>query len=293
MNLLNVTGAVRSLLRRLVGRWISPEVRLFSYMPQWPGCGAEREMNSLIWLPHSTAFRTAITETADIPDGTSHAHRCVSCSRSVGSYHSRRLLQWYVRQEDGALTTFLCAWLIDFARPANFRVTQVTGGELSYNDFDRWATIGEERYEWTSFQLTGHSQPELHHRGNQLLTIDKWLTLLAKVHLLVGASLCRALGRRYLVLDYEASTPSGVLTEELSPEVSGYREKACAWIDEATGRLAKCVLEVTDQARLAAELPPNKLQQIFGGYDHDMGFDAGTPFPELEDMRRSAHVRSD
>ena len=265
-------------IRRLFGRRGYTGVRLFSYTPQWPGCGAEREMKLLIKFSRSGANR----DTGQVPDGARHARRCVAASQARGSYHSR-LLQHEsgVRKADGMRGAFICVWLIDFAKPGNFRVTQVTGGEASYNDFDRWATIGDQHYEWISFQMTGKPQPPgLLRRNNQFLTIDKWLLPLVKGQL-VGANIYRAYGRRYVLLEYQASKPSGVLVEQLTPEVSAYRETVHLWIDEESGLLVKGVLEATAQLRTGEELPPTQLQQVFGGYDHDLRFDPRVPFPEL------------
>ena len=280
---MNLGQAFTRLLDSITAGRRSPAERLFASFPQWPACQAVREMKQLLKLSKVTADR----EEGQKQNGVSLARRCVSSSRTAASYHSRMLLREPgAPKEGGASADFMCVWLIDFAKPANFRVTQATGGEGSHNDFDRWATIGEQHFEWIMFQLGGASQPGANHRNNQFLTIDKWLELLARSEAPAQFNAYRAHGRRFVLLEYQASEPSGVLVKELAPEMSGYRETVHAWVDQETGRLAKGVLEATVQLRSGAELPPIRLQQIFAGYDHEMYFDPGVPFPELK--RRAA-----
>ena len=280
MTLQHIAASLAGLIRRLSDRTSRAEAALFSYEPQWPGCGAELEMKRLIKLSRSTASR----ETDEIPDGAWRANRCVTASQGRKSYHSR-ILQKDSRAGDPARAVGdiqdrrnAVAWLIDFAKPANCRVTQVA----SNGDFDRWATMGDQHYEWLIFQLTQSADPSgpgWRGETNQFLTLDKWLLLLAESQP-VRADMYRAYGRRYLLVEYQASSPSGVLIGDWEPEVSRYRETVYAWIDEETDLLVKGVLEATAQMRTGDELHM-QLQQVFAGYDHDIGFDPRVPFPEL------------
>ena len=140
MILQHIAKNVAGLIERFLGKHNRSETALFSYMPRWPGCGAEREMKRLVKLSCSTASR----EPDGSVDGAAHACSCTSTSQSRGSYHSRMLYHdASVSTEDGAPGTLNCAWLIDFAKDENFRVTEVTSGGASYNDYDRTATIGD------------------------------------------------------------------------------------------------------------------------------------------------------
>jgi hypothetical protein len=276
MDLQRITETVIRFFGGVSAEADTPAARLFSHDPSWPGCGTEYKLRKLLRLSRSAATMVK----SEISDGAAYASRCISSSQSIPSYHSRMLLEMPLnRQKTGAVVALNTVWLIDFARPANFRVIQITGGEASYNDCDRWTTIGNAHFEPSLSLFAGSPAPESRQRTNESLTMDKWLLLLGKHDLLSSASVYHALGQQYVLLKYKASSPSGVMPIELPPEVSEYGETAYAWIDYKSGRLAKCEIELTGQLRTGAELPSMRLHQIFSGYDHEIDFDPRRPFP--------------
>lgn len=233
---------------------------------QSAGCGAEREMERLMKLSPSTARK----DLGEAPDGAWHAGRCVTAAQWRKSYHSRMLFK------EGSPGAPTCDWLIEFAKPANFRVQQFVGDEG-----DIWATIGEQHFEWLFYQITGGKASEAATREdgtNRFLTIEKWLGLFRTSDPAV-AGIYRDHGRRYVLLDYQSRSSTGVLLGEMASgtEVSGYRESVQAWIDAESGLLAKGQLEAT-WLNPAGEEQRVQLQQVFAGYDHDIQFDSAAPF---------------
>jgi tetratricopeptide (TPR) repeat protein len=212
---------------------------------------------------------TASKESDSFSKAKERAFRCVEVTEEAATYQSRLIIRNLTREDLKPKDYVSTRWEVDFARPDNYRVTQVG---YPYGELDTWISTEQKHYQ--GIGLWADLPDARNDKLNLFLLVEKWLEILQGADP-VSVHVYRYREKHYLLLEY-----TGKIVRELS-RFAWYFEEALLnicpqihiWVDLKTDRLTKGELVIQDKGSDSKPIH-YEIQQVFTNYNIEMQFRA-------------------